>query len=37
VLLDIAETLPPLPVSQEEFGKKREMWLRAEAEAVAVA
>lgn len=37
VLLDIAKTLPPLPVSQEEFGKKREMWLKTEAEAVMAA
>ncbi|KAF2814589.1 uncharacterized protein BDZ99DRAFT_434293 [Mytilinidion resinicola] len=37
ILLDIAETLPPLPFTQEDFAKKREAWMKEETEAVAVA
>jgi hypothetical protein len=36
ILLDIAETLPPLPFTQDEFAKKRENWMKDEAEQVAV-
>ena len=30
ILNDLAASLPPLPISQEEFAKKREAWMKAE-------